>query len=288
MTSPRALLTAWNIQAKKRLGQNFLNDPNVARVIVDKAGIAGDDIVLEIGSGLGAMTIPAAAAACRVIAVDKDGRIIDLLRTELRAACIDNVEIREADILRVDLDAIACEAGRRLVVLGNLPYNISSQVVVQLIHARSRIDRAVLMLQKEMAQRICSGPGSKDYGRLSVMLGYCADTQKLLQVRAPLFFPAPKVDSTVIGIRFTNPPRFPADDETLLFRVVKASFGKRRKTLRNALAQSDLNLASSTSERLLKDAQIDPIRRAESLSVAEFVQLSNIIGKHGIAHGTAG
>jgi 16S rRNA (adenine1518-N6/adenine1519-N6)-dimethyltransferase len=175
-----------------------------------------------------------------------------------------------------------------LVVLGNLPYNISSQVVVQLIHARSRIDRAVLMLQKEMAQRICSGPGSKDYGRLSVMLGYCADTQKLLQVRAPLFFPAPKVDSTVIGIRFTNPPRFPADDETLLFRVVKASFGKRRKTLRNALAQSDLNLASSTSERLLKDAQIDPIRRAESLSVAEFVQLSNIIGKHGIAHGTAG
>ena len=166
MTSPRALLTAWNIQARKQLGQNFLNDPNVARAIVNKAGIAGDDVVLEIGPGLGAMTIPAAAVASRVIAVDKDGRIIDLLRTELLAADIDNVEIREADILRVDLNAIAREAGRRLVVLGNLPYNISSQVVVQLIHARSRIDRAVLMLQKEMAQRICAGPGSKDYGRL--------------------------------------------------------------------------------------------------------------------------
>ncbi len=278
MTSPRALLTAWNIQAKKQLGQNFLNDPNVARAIVNKAGITGDDIVLEIGPGLGAMTIPAAAAARRVIAVDKDGRIIDLLRTELLAAGIDNVGIREADILRVDLVAMAGEAGRPLVVLGNLPYNISSQVIVQLIHARSRVDRAVLMLQKEMAQRICAGPGSKDYGRLSVMLGYCAQTKVLMQVRAPLFFPAPNVDSTVIGIRFASPPPFPADDETLLFRVVKAAFGKRRKTLRNALSQSDLNLEPPNCERLLEQAQIDPMRRAESLSVAEFVRLSNGIG----------
>lgn len=286
MTSPRALLTAWNIQAKKQLGQNFLNDPNVARAIVNKADIAGDDVVLEIGPGLGAMTIPAAAAACRVIAVDKDSRIIDLLRTELLTAGIENVEIREADILGVDLEEAAREAGRPLVVLGNLPYNISSQVVVQLIHARRRIDRAVLMLQKEMAQRICAGPGSKDYGRLSVMLGYCADTRVLMQVRAPLFFPAPKVDSTVIGIRFAGQPPFPADDETLLFQVVKAAFGKRRKTLRNALSQSDLNLAPGTCERLLTDARIDSMRRAESLSVAEFVRLSNLIGKHAFSHGT--
>ncbi|MBC2710161.1 MAG: 16S rRNA (adenine(1518)-N(6)/adenine(1519)-N(6))-dimethyltransferase RsmA [Desulfosarcina sp.] len=286
MTSPRALLTAWNIQAKKQLGQNFLNDPNVARAIVDKAGICGDDVVLEIGPGLGAITIPAAAAASRVVAVDKDGRIIGLLRTELLAAGIDNVEIREADILRVDLESVSREAGRPLVVMGNLPYNISSQVIVQLIHARSRIDRAVLMLQKEMAQRICAGPGSKDYGRLSVMLGYCADTQVLMQVRAPLFFPAPKVDSTVVGIRFAGPPSCPADDEAFLFRVVKAAFGKRRKTLRNALSQSDLNLLPSTCEGLLTEAQIDPMQRAERLSVAEFVRLSNIIGKHRQSHAT--
>jgi 16S rRNA (adenine1518-N6/adenine1519-N6)-dimethyltransferase len=280
MTSPRALLTAWNIQAKKQLGQNFLNDPNVARAIVDKAAITTDDVVLEIGPGLGAMTIPAAAAACRVIAVDKDGRLIDLLRTELLAAGIDNADIREADILRVDMDLIGREAGRRLVVLGNLPYNISSQVIVRLIQARSRIDRAVLMLQKEMAQRICAGPGSKAYGRLSVMLGYCAETQVLMQVRAPLFFPAPKVDSTVVGIRFAGPPPFPADDENLLFRVVKATFGKRRKTLRNALSQSDLNLEPSICERLLDEAQIDSHRRAESLPVAAFVRLSNVIGTY--------
>jgi 16S rRNA (adenine1518-N6/adenine1519-N6)-dimethyltransferase len=288
MTSPRALLTAWNIQAKKQLGQNFLNDPNVARAIVNKAGIGDDDVVLEIGPGLGAITVPAATAARRVIAADKDGRIIGLLRTELLAAGIDNVDVREADILRVDLVSVSREAGRPLVVLGNLPYNISSQVLVQLIHARSGVDRAVLMLQKEMAQRICAGPGSKDYGRLSVMLGYCADTKVLMQVRAPLFFPAPKVDSTVVGIRFADPPPHPAEDETLLFRVVKAAFGKRRKTLRNALSQSDLNIEPPTCERLLATARIDPMRRAESLSVAGFVRLSNIIGDHRRTIGTDG
>ncbi len=280
MTSPRALLTAWNIKAKKQLGQNFLNDPNVARAIVNKAAIGGDDVVVEIGPGLGAITVPAAKAAHQVKAVDRDGRIIGLLKTELLAAGIENVEIREADILRVDLEAVSREAGRPLVVLGNLPYNISSQVIVQLIHARCRIDRAVLMLQKEMAQRICAGPGSRDYGRLSVMLGYCSETRVLMQVRAPLFFPAPKVDSTVVGIRFSNPPACPAHDEALLFRVVKAAFGKRRKTLRNALSQSDLDLAADICERLLTNARIDPMRRAESLSVVEFVRLSNIIGEH--------
>jgi 16S rRNA (adenine1518-N6/adenine1519-N6)-dimethyltransferase len=275
MTSPRTLLTAWNIQAKKQLGQNFLKDANVARQIVANAELTDREVVLEIGAGLGAITLPAAKAAHRLIAVDKDRQVIDLLRAELLAAGIDNVEIRESDILRLDLAAIAREAGRPLVVLGNLPYNISSQVIVQLIQARGHVDRAVLMLQKEMARRICAGPGSKTYGRLSVMLGYCAVTRELMQVRAAQFFPAPKVDSTVVGIRFTSPPPNPADDETLLFNVIKAAFGKRRKTLRNALSQSDLQLSPAACEQLLIRAGIDPTRRAETLSVAEFVRLSN-------------
>ncbi len=278
MTSPRALLTAWDVQARKQLGQNFLKDVNVARSIVGNADIAAADVVLEIGPGLGAITIPAAKYAGRVVAVDKDPRIIALLRTELMAAGIDNVEIQTADILTVDLAAISRAAGRPLVVLGNLPYNISSQVIVQLIHARRAVDRAVLMLQKEMVQRICAGPGSRDYGRLSVMLGYCAETRVLMQVKASQFFPAPKVDSTVIGIRFTGPPAGPADDESFLFRVVKTAFGKRRKTLRNALSQSDLGLMPATCEQLLEKAGVDPMRRAESLSVTEFVRLSNVIG----------
>ena len=280
MTSPRTLLTAWNIKARKQLGQNFLNDPNVARAIVDRAAIAGDETVLEIGPGLGAITVPAAGMARRVIAIDKDGRLIGLLRAELLAAGIDNVEIREADILKVDLAAIAGESGARLVVMGNLPYNISSQVLIQLIHTRRHIRRAVLMLQKEMAQRICAGPGSRTYGRLSVMLGYGARADMLMQVRAAQFFPAPKVDSTIVGIRFIDPPPFPAKDEALLFQVVRAAFGKRRKTMRNALSQSDLGLDPQTSVRLLTAAGIDPMQRAEQLSVEEFVRLSNAIERH--------
>lgn len=280
MTSPRSLLTAWNIRAQKKLGQNFLADANVSQAIVDHAAIGRDEVVLEIGPGLGAITVPAARAAARVIAVDKDDRIINLLNTELLAAGIDNVEIRRADFLRVDLEAIAREARRPLVVMGNLPYNISSQVIVRLIEARRHVDRAVLMLQKEMAQRICAGPGSRQYGRLSVVLGYCAQPRTLMQVRAAQFFPAPKVDSTVVGIRFTHPPASPAADEKLLFKVVRAAFGKRRKTLRNALSQSDLALDPSTSAERLAAAGIDPMRRAESLSVGEFVRLTNIISSY--------
>ncbi|WP_419658767.1 RsmA: ribosomal RNA small subunit methyltransferase A [Desulfosarcina variabilis str. Montpellier] len=277
MTAPRTLLTAWNIQAKKQLGQNFLSDANVARRIVEHAQLTDDDVVLEIGAGLGAITLPAAKAAHQLIAVDKDRQLIGLLRAELLAAGINNVEIREADILRLDINTLAGQVDRPLVVMGNLPYNISSQVIVKLIHARQYVDRAVLMLQKEMAQRICAGPGSKTYGRLSVMLQYCATARELMQVKAAQFFPAPKVDSTVIGIRFSDPPPFPAIDEALLFRVIKAAFGKRRKTLRNALSQSDLQLDPATCEMLLTQAEIDPTRRAETLSVAEFVRLSNAV-----------
>ena len=277
MTSPRTLLTAWNIRAKKQLGQNFLNDPKTARAIVAAAGITKTQVVLEIGPGLGAITTFAATCARRVIAVEKDQRIIDLLNAELVAAGIDNVDVRQGDILRTDLASIVREANGPLVVLGNLPYNISSQVVVQLIQARAGIDRAALMLQREMAQRICAGPGSKAYGRLSVMLKYCARTKELMQVRAPQFFPAPKVDSTVVAIDFNEPVEDRADDEALLFRVVKAAFGKRRKTLRNALSQSDLNLSPGSCDKILQEARIDPMKRAEQISVSAFVRLSNVI-----------
>jgi 16S rRNA (adenine1518-N6/adenine1519-N6)-dimethyltransferase len=288
MTAPRALLAAWNIRAKKQLGQNFLNDPNVAAAIVRHAAIGAEDVVLEIGPGLGAITIPAAKAARRMIAVDKDGRVIGLLKAELLAAGIDNTDIREDDILRVDLAAVARQAGRPLVVMGNLPYNISSQVIVRLIQARGSVQRAVIMLQKEMAQRICAGPGSKDYGRLTVMLGYCARPRVLMQVPAARFFPVPKVDSTVVGIRFIDPPLDPADDEALLFQVIKAAFGKRRKTLRNALSQSELKLTPAACERLLQAAGIDPMERAERLSVEAFVQLSNVIGNYRRTIGVVG
>jgi 16S rRNA (adenine1518-N6/adenine1519-N6)-dimethyltransferase len=163
------------------------------------------------------------------------------------------------------------------VVIGNLPYNLSSQIIVHLIASRTAIQRALLMLQKEMAQRLAAPAGSRDYGRLSVMLQYCAEVEVVAEAPARLFYPRPKVDSQVIQVTFRQRIDPPAEDEALLARVVKAGFSQRRKTLRNALAGNILKADRKRVEAWLAEAAIDPRRRAETLSVAEFVGLANVI-----------
>lgn len=275
MTSPYKLLKAWNLRARKQLGQNFLKNPAVADQIVARAQVSKDDVVLEIGAGLGAMTIAAARRAHKVIAIEKDRRLVPLLRAELLVHGFTHVQVCEQNILTLDLDPLAAAHGSPLVVLGNLPYNISSQVVVRLIQQRHCIDRAVLMFQKELAERLCAGPGTKVYGRLSVMLQYCAELMPLGDLRADQFHPKPKVDSAVLGIYFKSRIDPSAIDEELFGRVVQAAFGRRRKTLRNALSGSLLALDSATAAQLLEASGIDPRRRAETLSVAEFIALTN-------------
>ena len=278
MTSPRTLLSAWNLHPKKQLGQNFLADPSTARMIIARAGIGPEDIILEIGSGLGALTIPAAAAAARVTAVETDRQIARLLKTEVLAAGLDNVTIRRENILDVDIPALAAGESRKIVVIGNLPYNISSQILVQLIAARAVLSRAVVMFQKELAERLASVPGNKAYGRITAMLAYCAEIKKVVTIKERMFYPRPKVDSEVLEIRFRETIERPANDEALLYGVIKAAFGKRRKTLKNALRQSQLGLDTAMVENALAAAAIDPVRRAETLSADEFVRLSNHIG----------
>jgi len=276
MTSPRTLLTAWNIQAKKQLGQNFLSDPSTAGMIVQRSNIGPEDVILEIGAGFGALTIPTAKAAERVYAVETDHRLIRMLETELLTHQLSNVEIIEQDILKLDLGGIADRAGGRLVILGNLPYHISSQILVLLIKSRHAVRRAVLMFQKELAKRLIGGPGSRDYGRISVMIQYCAGIRKLASVQADLFYPKPKVDSEVLGFEFHHPPKYPSMDESALFRMIKAAFSKRRKTLKNALSASELQMRPEKATAILEQAGIDPVRRAETLSVEEFVRLGNL------------
>lgn len=275
MTSPRILLAANNIRPKKKLGQNFLADPSTAKMIVDYSEILPDDVVIEIGAGLGALTIPAARRVQKVFAVEKDRQIIDILKIELLASNLSNVAIIEKNILMVDIKALVKNIDRKIVVMGNLPYNISSQILVQLVKTRNVISRAILMFQKEMAQRITAQPGCKDYGRLTVMLRYCSDIKKLADVKASLFFPKPKVDSEVLEIRFKERLEYSAKDEAFLFRVIKAAFGNRRKTLKNALAASALDIDAHTAKNVLESSDIDPIRRAETLNIEEFVRLSN-------------
>ena len=275
MTSPRILLAVHNIRPKKQLGQNFLSDPAAAAMIVSRSEISPEDIVLEIGAGLGALTIPVARIAQKVIAVDKDPKIIDILRTEIIANNLSNVVLMDRNILKVDIKALAEDFGRGIVVMGNLPYNISSQILVQLIKSRKAESRAVLMFQREMAQRLTAEPGCKEYGRLTVMLQYCSHIKKVADVKASLFFPKPKVDSEVLELRFKKVLEYEADDETFLFRVVKAAFGNRRKTLKNSLYASELNIDANLAKHVLEISDIDPVRRAETLNTEEFVKLSN-------------
>jgi 16S rRNA (adenine1518-N6/adenine1519-N6)-dimethyltransferase len=278
MTSPQTLLKAWNLRARKELGQNFLIEAHVAERIVDRAGLSSDDVVLEIGAGLGIMTVAAARRAGRVIAVEKDRQLVPLLKVELQVHGLTHVQVCEGDILSLPLDRLADTRDRPMVVIGNLPYNISSQVVVKLIRERRLVNRAVLMFQKELAERLCAGPGTRTYGRLSVILQYCADLAPLFDVRATQFHPRPKVDSAVLEIRFKECIQYPADDEQLLARVVQAAFGQRRKTLRNALSAGLLPLDAAAAVDVLEASGIDPRRRAETLSVDEFVTLSNQVG----------
>lgn len=272
MTSPRALLKAWNLRPKKKLGQHFLVDPSTAEMIVRRSRITAADTVLEIGAGLGALTIPAAGIAKRVYAVETDPKLTQLLKTELLVHKLTNVEIIEKNILQVDISSLASKSDRGLIVMGNLPYNISSQILVQLIEARDHVNRSILMFQRELARRIKSDPGNKDYGRLTVMLSYCAEIKSIATIAPALFYPAPKIDSEVVEVNFNISRTYPLHDETMLFQVIKAAFGNRRKTLKNALS-AGVQIDPQIAQQALAEAGIDPGRRAETLNTAEFVAL---------------
>ncbi len=292
-TSPQTLLAAWNLRPIKQRGQNFLKEPSTAEMIVSRSALAEDAIVLEIGAGLGALTIPLAQRVRKVYALEKDSRLVKLLKTELLVHQCNNVVVLCDDILKVGIDLLAAENKCPLVICGNLPYNISSQILVRLIYNRQSVDRAILMFQAEMARRITAQPGSKTYGRLTVMLRYCADTAVVANIKARMFYPKPRVDSQVLAINFHHDLQYPARDEALLFQIIKAAFGKRRKTLKNALSGSQLRIAlnnvfaeeclqldATTAQHLLEQAGIDPQRRAETLSVKEFVKLSDCVEAH--------
>lgn len=279
MTSPKALLLTHDLRAKKRLGQSFLSDSAMADQIVMKSDVLPEDTIVEIGAGLGALTIPLARHAGKVYAIEIDRQLIDILNLELAVSGISNVDIITDSIFKIDLNHFSEKHGVKFVVMGNLPYHVSSQVVVKMIQERQAVTRAIFMFQKELAMRLLAAPGSKAYGRLAVMLNYCADVRALMNLDASRFFPKPKVDSQVLEIRFKSSMPYPADDEAFLFKVIKAGFGKRRKTLKNALCGSEFRINSSGANQALNEAGIDPMRRAETLTVKEFVDLSHCLAK---------
>jgi 16S rRNA (adenine1518-N6/adenine1519-N6)-dimethyltransferase len=275
MTHPGQLLKQDDIYAGKEMGQNFLSSPATAQMIVDRTGISADTLVLEIGPGLGALTIPIATKTRCVIAIEKDRRLVPMLQKELENQGIDWVKIVTQDFMKTDIQSLAKD--QKLVVMGNLPYNISSQILFRLIQERAYIKSAFLMFQKELADRILATPGKKAYSRLSAVARYAADITCVANVGPASFFPRPVVDSTVLGFDFRLNPAVSRETENLLFTVIKAAFSKRRKSLKNSLVGMDLGLPKPVIAKALAKADISGERRAETLSVKEFLSLTRAV-----------
>lgn len=274
---PWKLLNAGQLRPKKALGQNFLIDPSTAQLIIRKSGVTAQDAVVEIGPGLGALTFALAGAARVVYAIEKDASLVRILDEQLRRNEVSNVRLTHGDIFDADLAAMALREASPLMVFGNLPYYISSQLLIYLVRLRTCIRQADLMFQKEVARRLTAVPGTKAYSRLTVMLQYYADISRTAAVDAHLFWPKPGVDSEVLQFRFKASPHPPLADHGLFAAVVKAAFGKRRKTLQNALLGSELGVPKEALIRGFEEAGINGQSRAESLSVDQFVHLANAL-----------
>ncbi|MFA4904550.1 MAG: 16S rRNA (adenine(1518)-N(6)/adenine(1519)-N(6))-dimethyltransferase RsmA [Desulfobaccales bacterium] len=274
-TSPKSLLLRLGQKPKKALGQHFLLHPHQARRIVAALDLEGQDTVLEIGAGLGALTTFLAQAAHRVIALERDPDLARFLQEDLFHE-VPEVEIVCQDVLEFDFKEASQAAGRPLVVVGNLPYQITSPLLFRLIEHITAISRAVLMMQLEVGARLTALPGTKDYGILSVLGQYYFRVTRLFSLSPGNFYPPPQVDSVVVRL-LPEAPNPQAHDETLLHQLVKAAFGHRRKTLNNTLAAhaETFGLTSEAMRPLLADLGIDLKRRGETLSVAEFVEISN-------------
>ena len=275
----RHFLKRQGLAPHKKLGQNFLVHAHTSRRIVDLAGLGPEDLVVEVGVGLGALTRPLAEAAGRVIGVEADSGIIRLHQEQQDLP--DNVELIHADILKVDFTELSA-AGQRLKIVANLPYSISTPFLFRLIDHAERMDFAVVMLQKEVAQRLMAEPGSKEYGAPTVLLASCATVRPLLAVGPAEFHPRPKVDSLVVRIAFhplCERVRALGDfDRTLFSAIVHAAFGQRRKTLCNALDNATLVSDKRSLSQSITNAGIDPSIRAERLTLEDFVRLSRAIG----------
>jgi 16S rRNA (adenine1518-N6/adenine1519-N6)-dimethyltransferase len=273
--SPKSLLLRLGLKPKKALGQHFLLHPHQARRIVAALAPESEDTVVEIGAGLGALTVFLAQKARRVIALERDSELARFLQEELFAET-KGVEVVCQDVLEFDFQLARLEASRPLAVVGNLPYQITSPLLFKLIEHLPAISRAVLMIQQEVGARLVASPGTKDYGILSVLMQYYFRVTRLFALSPGNFYPPPLVDSVVLRLA-PEPFEHPAHDKALLHQVVKAAFGHRRKTLNNTLVvhAGAFGLTSEALRALLAELDLDPGRRGETLSVAEFVALSN-------------
>lgn len=269
----KAIKEKYGFKLSKSLGQNFLTDKHIIDKIIDATEITEDDLVIEIGPGIGVLTAEAAQRAGKVIAVEIDKNLIPILSETL--APYDNVEVINADVLKTDLNKLIREAGfSGTKIIGNLPYYITTPIIMGLLENHVDADSITIMMQKEVADRIKSEPGRKTYGALSAAVQYYCEVDTVAIVPKEVFYPAPKVDSAVLRLNLRKESPFALLDEKMFFRCIKAGFSQRRKTLANSLLQ----LGDVTKEQVqaaLSRAGIEEKRRAETLTLGEFADLAN-------------
>ena len=272
-----AVLNRYKFAFQKKFGQNFLIDTHVLERIIDEAGITPDDFVLEIGPGIGTMTQYLACAAREVVAVEIDKVLIPILEGDTLKA-FDNVTVINEDILKVDINKLVEEknGGRPIKVVANLPYYITTPIIMGLFESHVPIESITIMVQKEVADRMKTGPGSKEYGALSLAVQYYANPEIVANVPPNCFMPRPNVGSAVIRLTRHETPVVDVKDEKLMFRIIRASFNQRRKTLVNGLKNSvEINFTKEQIEAAITAIDKPLTIRGEALTLAEFAALSN-------------
>lgn len=275
--STRDLIKKYDFKIAKKFGQNFLVDESILKAIIDSADLSKDDCVLEIGPGLGVMTQVLCEKAGRVLAVEIDRELIPILKVSLFS--YENVKVINEDVLRLDLKQVLEEnfGSVPVKVVANLPYYITTPIIMKLLEEGINLKSITIMVQKEVGERLGASPGGKDYGALTVAVQYRCIPHKVLIVPPESFIPQPEVESMVVRLDYRDEPPVSLKDEKMYFRVVKAAFGQRRKTLLNALASGNLGKTKEGIKEILQRNGIDENRRGETLSLEEFAKIANDI-----------
>lgn len=272
------ILQKYKFVFQKKFGQNFLIDEHVLEKIISAAGIGPDDFVVEIGPGIGTMTQYLAHAARGVAAVEIDKALIPILQDTLSA--YDNVTVINEDVLKVDLKELAekMNEGRPVKVVANLPYYITTPIIMGLFESHVPVESITVMVQKEVAERMQAGPGTKDYGALSLAVQYYAEPYIVANVPPNCFMPRPNVGSAVIRLQVHKNPNIRVKDESLMFRIIRASFNQRRKTLQNSLSHDpQLGISKEVVARILEEMGLSATIRGEALSLQQFAQFSDLV-----------
>lgn len=280
-TNTIAVLNRYGFSFQKKFGQNFLIDENVVEKIVRNAGVTKDDFVLEIGPGIGTMTQILCENAREVVAVEIDDKLIPILMEDT-LSWYDNVTVIHEDILKLDIVKLANErnGGKPIKVVANLPYYITTPIIMGLFESHVPLDSITIMVQKEVADRMQVGPGTKDYGALSLAVQYYAKPQILLNVPASCFMPRPNVDSAVIQLTRYEKPPVEVADEHLMFRLIRASFNQRRKTMTNSVGNSpELSVSKEQMAAALEKCGLSATVRGEALTLAQFAELANVLSE---------